>query len=413
MRRVLLGALTCCLAVSASGQTTAPRMHLVEDLRIDGKKMGFDERPLAFLLVTPRGRMAYVDPYKFRVNFFDVVGRHVGDFGGRGTGPGQFGEVGANAGPRAGLTGGIVGDSIWLVDESFRGHDRVTYLSSQGDFLGTWERSDGPSSAARKSKEEPGPGLQLVGAYGDGGVLWKETFATSFRISTNENELSSRTDSTVFVRTPKNSESERTLLRVPADRADVTVGELTLRAPFAGSAKASVAPDGGRIATVTWRATTPLAGTIALIVINSKGDTIVARRYPFNGTTIDLRTADNLVAQSVHDHDYLLADGTHRISARDADEFRRKLRAAVPLSRSPVAAVHFGVDNSIWMSLPRTPGGAPWLVLDEKGEPFASVTLPTSAGRLSQMSKSSVWVIEQPKDGPPSIVRYKLVPGAY
>lgn len=400
-----LGVLLLFAAGTAVAQPSAPRMHLVEDLRIDGAKAGLDDSPLSFLLVTPRGRMAFVELYKFRVRFFDAAGKHLGDFGSKGRGPGEFFPVGSWVGERASLTGGTVGDSIWLLDRSPT--TRVHYISSQGDFLRTMQESDGPPGSARSSAEYA-PGLYMVGAYADGGVLWRETFSTSY--STGPNSWSSRTDSSLFVRVPKANDSERMLARIPRDPGYITVGGVTLHAPFSGGPTAAVAPDGNRIVIFAWRAPSVSGGTFTLTAISAKGDTLFVRHYPFSGIPVDPRHADNLVAQLIRDHDRV-EEGVHEIDSRTVDEFKRKLRAAVPPSRPSFGGVHIGLDNSLWLALPRVVGGTPWLILDERGEPFGTVLVPANLGLPVQFTRSNVWVVESKKDQPPSIVRYRIERG--
>jgi hypothetical protein len=414
-----------------------PQLHLVEDLRINGADEGLEGGLFQMLLILPRGRIVYGEPSHFRVTFFEADGTRLGQFGKCGDDPGGFAAVGSQRGPRAQFGGGTLADTVWLYDWFA---DRVTFVTSEGEFLRTKAVNDHPRNTMSSQYCNPpgflrrlleGPPLpapprtpapvslpdvslrsfqsrEPEAAYGNGSILWRETHGTSYpSVAFDGGETrSSRTDSVRFVRTTPSGDSARVIAAVPSNPARVAESGVVSSAPLADLPRYAIAQDGSRIAVLTARSTSATGGVLTLTVINAKGDTTLVRQYPATGVRVDPERADALSAQIVRN----VNDGITRLDPKQSEEFRRRLRAAVPVSKMD-ASVQLGVDSTVWIRRAHEPGGVQWLVLDEKGAAVGVLpSTPQLAGSLMRMTRFKVWMVERGKAGVPSIVRYRIEP---
>jgi hypothetical protein len=74
---------------------------------------------------------------------------------------------------------------------------------------------------------------------------------------------------------------------------------------------------------------------------------------------------------------------------------------------SPIASARVALDNTIWVQLRTARGVQEWVMLDERGDPQLSVSLPPGT-RLVQASRSAVWTLQTDADDIQSVVRFRI-----
>jgi hypothetical protein len=181
--------------------------------------------------------------------------------------------------------------------------------------------------------------------------------------------------------------------------------------PFRASRLEAVSQNSARIATVTTSITSNAGGTFTIVVLDARGDSVLSKTYPFAGTPVTRNMADSAARAAMASYRGDPARNRAPTAPADvADEIESKMRSAMPPVTAPIRNLVLGLDNSIWLALPRTdPGaGSRYLVLDERGEPWRTVTLPAQVRYIAQVSRTSIWAGEWDADGLASIVRFRV-----
>src|SRR5690606_13882612 len=133
MRRYAL-TLTLALAASSCARDGEPPAaerrvaQLTREIRIDGHEhdlVPFERTSGGAIAVDEDGTIAISQTQDHVVRFFDADGEHLGEFGGDGSGPGEFDSP---------TRLGWIGDSLWVYDPGLR---RVTVLTSAREFART------------------------------------------------------------------------------------------------------------------------------------------------------------------------------------------------------------------------------------------------------------------------------------
>ena len=375
---VVVGLLLLAFRTLAHAQPDAPRVRLTEDLRLDATAEDFPR--VAQVYVGPRGQVVIPIQTDQQLRIYDPTGKRLAVFGRRGAGPGEFHQI---------TYVGWSGDSIWVGDRSQR---RTTFIGPDYKLIRTeiWpqgDRRDGETG--RPSFFDP---LALLpdGSWLGQALIW----------STSGSDY----QGVLAVRSP--SGAKRTVLTMSNDESDprmMLVAGLGRPVPFSLQPQYSFAYNGNRIAGLTAPMPATEASFFTVTVFRSTGDTVFSRRYQFRGVPIPKRAADSALAAMI--------PPSGRPSEGPADlpqRFQAIARERMSSWYIPVETITLGLDETIWVGMRLTDDGRPYLVLNSRGDPVASLTLPRSS-RLRQATASRIWVTETDDDGLTSVVRYRVI----
>lgn len=412
MRKLLVASITFTAFSVADAQGAPPKLKLVEELRIDGAAL--DISGIGDMVLRPGGGVVIVEPQDFRLRFFDGAGKEIAKFGRRGEGPGEF-SMGNQISPiQAPVQLGLLGDTIWAFNAS-----RFALISPDGKLVRTVPQPDKlPGGGGRGGTfPEAGPNrvvtmfrpvAMVSGSYAIGSVSWGRV-TPERRIEDPESGYGLASQA---------GEITKVLAMVPDVNSSVNVttgpsgSSVGSSVPFVESVYRIVAKDGSRVALGITTITSDKQAALRIINVGSKGDTIFARNYAFTPTPVTKHMADSALEARMRSYRPQPDSKTPpRVTPAVADEMESKLRAAMPKWISAYRSIAFGADNSIWISLPSTPAGREYLLLDLRGNPVATLNVPRGTGFTPSLSTRTVaWGVVSDADDLPSIVRYRVVP---
>jgi hypothetical protein len=371
----------------AHAQPAAPRMQLVQEVRIDGEREQLSRIDPDFMEVGADGRMMIWQQQASQILVFDAAGRRVTTIGRRGQGPGEFGPtVGA----------GWVGDTLWAHDMVLR---RFTLIGADNRVLRIMPH---PTEIHERLPRDLSGGRSVISffptaIYSDGSILASATIQTPQSPGVaggNETRfivVSAAGELLRVVATPPDNSTHGVAAPLPsAPGATVLRGKVAML-PTVGTptrAHSAIAPNGARIAFLETAITDNAGSTVTLTVLRPTGDTVFARHYPFARIPMSKAAEDT---------------GINALNPVLRDAARAKMTGQYP----PVAAVVLGADNAVWLQLHETADGVPCLLLDEHGEAVLRVVLPRRA-ELLQAARGVVWVSTLDQDDVPSVVRYRI-----
>ncbi|OGU02490.1 MAG: hypothetical protein A2W29_14100 [Gemmatimonadetes bacterium RBG_16_66_8] len=132
-------------------------------------------------------------------------------------------------------------------------------------------------------------------------------------------------------------------------------------------------------------------------VFGPAGDTLLFRRYPFEGVPIPAAVADSVMSA----RERQLGANSPELAAA----FRKGAR--LPRIHPPVASLIVGRDGTVWMERPGDAGRRVYFVVDSLGEPVGTIDLPRNA-TVSAAERGRIWVLERDENDVQSIVRYGI-----
>jgi len=371
------------------------------ELRIDGDRHLFSY-PSEFLLVDLDGSLVFSDRISYQLRFFRADGTHVLDFGGKGEGPGEF----LAAARISSLTGGFVGDSIWVYDPMRR---RLTYLSRRGNYLGSAlaprvvRNLDGTLATLRAGVVQR---IEPFAVYPDASLLAL---------------IANIEDSDIIAREfwILNSEGQRSLFLAKARTPDVvrvrndqSASYFIDRVPFSPETAYDVAQDGSRLLLVTPLMNGPSA-QLDVLVLSPEGVTLVRRIFSVNAPAIPPARMDSTVDAYRQRLERVNATTQPpRYAPSVIADAVRRMRSQLPQYQSPVQVARAGTDGTSWIALNGSDSRSiQWLIVGAKGDSVGAVTLPSWGGfYFATGSMTHIWGFE--RDGTtevPSLVRYGLV----
>lgn len=390
MSRARLGGALVCLAASlaanAFAQKPVPTLYLAPGLRLEGPSLRIGgDPPVGTVRAGPDGRIITAPEFLAGViRAFDSTGKSLGwniPVGGRDTDIGWVDRL------------GWTGSSAWISDMRF---SQVVPIDAQGKLgksipFPTWVR---PTWAERRKYPLFGR-LQPLAVYADHSMLVKPSSPRS------------------LLDTPGFDRSITHLLRIDADgviqreiaqfdeaggRITITGdgrAEHTMTAPFYAYRPWSVSPDGQRVVIVIPAATSQDSGFFRVVAIGEKGDTIFSRRYPCPSVRVTNAMADSALAT------------VQGFGGTSAAEVRARLAPRIPAFKSFVTGLYVGADHSAWIvtrPVSDTAKARDALILDEHGEPLASVRMPDNVTPLA-VNRARLWGLER---GKRALVRFEL-----
>lgn len=374
----LAAALGILWSSQAQSQIDAPRVRIVEDLRLDATTEDFPT--VARIYVGPRGQIVVPIATDQQLRIYNADGTKIAAFGRKGAGPGEFASISFL---------GWKGDSIWVQDLRQR---RTTYIGADFKLLRTelWPTVDLQTT-------EP----DRVGAFDPLALLPDGTWLGQGFIVTTDR---SRRQGALALRSRDGS--YRIVLRQPSDQDNphlMRVAGFGRLVPFALQPQYAFPYDGGRFAELS----APLPGAershFAVTVFRATGDTVFSRRYEFRGVAIPGSAKDSALAAMIP-RSGRVSEGPQDLPQR----FQAMARDRMSNWYIPVETLTLGLDRTIWIGMRLTDAGRPYLILNGRGDPIGSVLLPRSS-RVRQASATHIWVTETDDDGLTSVVRYRVV----
>jgi hypothetical protein len=361
----------------AQAQIDAPRVRIVEDLRLDATAEDFPT--VTRIYVGPRGQIVVPIATDQQLRIYGADGKKIAAFGRRGAGPGEFASISLL---------GWKGDSIWVQDFRQR---RTTYIGADFKLLRTelWPTVDLQTT-------EPG----RVGAFDPLALLPDGTWLGQGFIVTADG--SSRQGALALRR---RDGSYRIVLRQSSDQDNpnlMRVAGLGRFVPFALQPQYAFPYDGSRFGELSAPLPAAERSHFTVTVVRATGDTVFSRRYEFRGVAIPGSAKDSALAAMVPRSGHV-SEGPPDLPQR----FQAMARDRMPNWYIPVEALTLGLDQTIWVGMRLTDAGRAYLILNGRGDPIGSVLLPRST-RLRQASATHIWVTETDDDGLTSVVRYRV-----
>jgi hypothetical protein len=363
-----------------------PRARLVEELRLDAEAEDFSV--VSRILVGPSGQIALPLLQDRQIWIYEAEGRRVAVTGRRGSGPGEF----QNLGPA-----GWLGDTIWVHDRT--NDNRITYIGPDGTLLRTSPLPN-PLRVTPPGGDAPRDLLVFMPAtiFSDGAMLGGGYYMIPElnRISTFQMVyLAPSGDARIVAEPPSSSDDPRWTLVVEG---------FYRAAPFAMQPQSVVMADGNGFATLYAEPAPPDGVVATLTMFASDGDTLFTREYAMPATPVPASVRDSVLAA------ILPAPGAPPPTEGPADlrqRFHAQARERAWPVYAPVTAVRSGLDDTLWLDLRETDDGRITLVLDARGEPVGTVPIPERSV-IRQASRTHLWVTETDALGLASVVRYRV-----
>ena len=350
----------------------ATALRAIEDLRIDGNAVNLVPiRKAAAVVIGHDGGLAVAQPQAYEVRFFSATGEAVGAVGRRGAGPGEFEGIGRL---------GRIADTIWVLDERM---SRLTMLAPNRTVLRTRSLQNDIQKAASGKLTFMAYSTDAV--YPDGSML---AFG----------EIDDATVSTALMRVMANGTPSE--LVAPVGRVDETRSIRTARGSvvsgelFRSGPLHDVSADGSTIAITRMHLDGSKQGTFSVTLIDSKGDTLMGRVYPFEAEPIPSQITDSMVTAVAA-----------RLDPELAAAFRRGVY--VPPVYPPFRDLVLSDEGSVWLRQRTAAGHQSYVVLQAPEWRIGTVRFPMNT-MVAAVSRSTVWALETDPDGVESIVRYRL-----
>lgn len=405
------------LAAPVAAQQSSPTLRLVQELRIDGAAADFSG--VGSVAIGRNGEIIFVEPQDFRLRFYDATGKETSRFGRRGQGPGEFGVSSRREPVQADVRVGVMGDTVWTFDRTLR---RFTLISMAGKLIRTVPQPNKLPSFSGNERPEPGTKRKLLSfdsraIFPDGSAIGWVLYGHIDIVKTSKGAdvPMQRTSDRGYAIASVRGDVTRVIATTPLMKNFINVERMNglqswgTSIPFVEGVYETMAPDGTRIAYGVTTFTPDHTGSLRITVIGLRGDTLVARNYPFAGVPISARVADSAIAVQMRSY-RPAPDSKMRPNAPPdvADEIESKLRAGIPPAASPYRSLLLGIDYSLWLSGPSAPTGRQYFILDEHGTPLGTVTLPKNS-YIAAASRTTVWTVEDDANDLPSLVRYRIV----
>ena len=380
--------LSLVLPASLSAQNAVPRLYLAPDLVIDAKQIkGAGGGSIGTLSVGPDGRMILTPKNGLgEIYAFDARGKSlnwripVGD---------RDGEIGWIS------RVGWVGNALWLSDPRY---GQVVLINEKGHVVRTTENPSWlhPRWAERR-KYPLFAAMDVMALYADSSMLVLPMRPRSV-LDTPEFDRSL----TYFLRINADGAIQRTVAKYDPGEGRLTFkgdgrSEHTTHVPFFARSYRIISADGRRIAIVAPGTTEADSGTFRVTMLNENGDTVFRRRYPQPAVRVNKASVDSVLSR------------TRGIVGISAEQVRAKLARNVPAFRSFLTDAFVGTDHSTWIVLRPvldTARARDALVLDDRGEPLATVRMPDGITPMV-VDRAHLWGVERAKN---ALVRFKLQP---
>lgn len=372
-----LGLLT--IAVAAAAQSSVRELRLVTEMTIDGEAEEFTFT--GFALALPTGKVAFGDVARYELRLYSPDGKLLGRAGRRGAGPGEF----AYNGRMAALSGGLIGDSIWVYDAKAR---RVSIFSTTGRFsrsISVVPLSSGPTS------------FDPLAVYRNGTLLGLQREWTAGRDEDSRMLVLRRASGAELSRIELKSSSTSISVRDPKTGQTHTW-------PVSGSSNVRycVSQDGQSVG-ILRQSIIGDSAEVGISKLRPSGDTVASGRFRIATGARSRADANRFLSAFRAD---LRAAGH---SIQYVELVARAMEQAMPKVVFPASALNCGSDGSMWI-LVRTPAGSrdwAWIAIDPAMRVIGR-TRPANLWML-QPSMTSAITAQVSRDGVPSVFRMRVV----
>jgi hypothetical protein len=375
------------LSSGAFAQSAIPRAYLAPDLVIESKQIrAAGSNSIGNLSVAPDGRMVLIPKNVFgEINAFDAQGKSLNWHVPVGGGSSEIGWVSHS---------GWVGNDFWIADPRYQ---QIVLIGANGKIVKSIEYPSWlhPRWAERR-KYPLFAYMDALAFYPDSGML-----ALAMRSRTVIDTPDYDRSRAHLLRIDAGGAIQRTVATYPPDEGrGVTFkgegnSEHTMTVPFIARSWQLISANGRRVAVVTPGATDADSGTYRVTMLNENGDTVYNRRYPQPVMRVSKPAVDSFLAH---------ARGIYNIPV---EQVRAKLAKNIPAFRSFLTDAFLGSDNSLWVVQRPVPDSArvrDALILDERGEPVATVRIPDGITPMI-VDRTHLWGAERGKN---SLVRFKV-----
>jgi hypothetical protein len=374
---LFLSPLILVVAPLATAQIDAPRVRVVDDLRLDATTEDFPT--VSRIFVGPHGQIVVPIQIDQQLRIYDASGKKLATFGRKGSGPGEFNFI------------SIVGwsaDSIWVLDPRLR---RTTYIGPDYKLLRSemWPQVDLRTT-------EPG----RVGAFDPLALLPDGSWIGQGFIATADG--ASRRG--VLVRRSPAGEMKPVHLmpEYEKDPRMMWVAGFGRGVPFSLQPQYAWASNGSRFAELTAPMPASRTSHFTVTVFRATGDTVFSRRYQFDGEPIPKQAKDSALAAMLP-RSGRVSEGPQDLPQR----FQAIARERMSNWYIPAQSITLGLDQTIWIGLRPTEEGRKTLILNGRGDQIGTLLLPRTSV-VRQATASRIWVTETDADGLTSVVRYRV-----
>lgn len=380
--------LLLALPASLAAQHAVPRLYLAPDLAIDAQQIkAAGGGSIGTLSVGPDGRMMVTPKNGLgEIYAFDAGGKSLNWHIPVGDRNGEIGWINRV---------GLVGNALWLSDY---GYGQVVLIDVKGHVSRATENPSWlhPRWAERR-KYPLFAAMDAMALYPDSSMLVLPLRPRSV-LDTPEFDRSR----THLLRISAGGTIQRTVAKYDPDEGRLTFkgdgrSEHTTHVPFFARSYRIISADGRRIAIVAPGTTEADSGTFRVTMLNENGDTVYSRRYPQPAVRLNKASVDSVLSQ------------TRGIFGIPAEQVRSKLATRVPTFRSFLTDAFVGTDHSTWIVLRSaldTARARDALVLDDRGDPLATVRMPDGITPMV-VDRAHLWGVDRATN---ALVRLKLQP---
>jgi len=373
------------LLASACTETRQPTVEVptwtaVEELRLGSlNDTAFSLTRVGGFTVGDDGTIYVGQPQDGVVRVFSPTGQPLGELGGPGEGPGEFGRVSSL---------GLLGDTLYVTDNATQ---RITLFSRDGVLLGT---RPAPQVQLGPNLISMPPFMILPG----GRAIMSPAVASATPEATVPSFPQVLIDDQGRVVDTLGHRSREHMSAV-FERAGSYMSTFQ---PFADGNILTFNPSPLLTADVVRRAGGETQFRIT--VTRDVHDTVYSRVYDYAPVAIPPALVDSVKEAMTGRVERLY--GSRRAAQDAVDEV-----LYVPASLPPVSRARFSVDGGLWLQREEVPGGVrEWLALDADGDAIGTFQLPPHVEVLFVRDRR-LWGVETGEFDVPYVVRYRLDPG--
>jgi hypothetical protein len=353
------------------------RWRLTPELRLGG----YEFTRILAVLPASDGSVIIADAGNKELGVFSPSGAFVHKIGRNGRGPGEFELL---------RSVGLLGDTLWIIDGGAR---RTSLFSRDGKLLSTIRTDIAASGSA-------GWFAQLDALLPSGAALGSAARGFTSAEVPSPVLLMTRagrtTDTLVWVST----RNTRFILLRPDGSFVMPRLDRSYRAgvqPFSDAPLKILSPSRPLLFIVDRSVTTtPNNSVFRVIALETTGDTLWNRSYPYVPKPMDKTRADSQVTA---------LERSFTRTRVEPGEIRRIL--FVPDYYPPINAGVAGSDGSLWLRREEGKPTVDYWVLAKDGRLVATVTVPSSL-TLMAVTESKAWAVENDEFDVPIVVRYSI-----
>jgi|GEM_PF-3492673 len=374
------------LPLALPAQGTVPRLYLAPDLEITARQIKAEGSGMPDKIsVAPDGRIiVFPKSYFGGIHAFDASGKSLGW---------KVAAEGPNA--EIGWVGswGWIGTTFWVGDPRY---GQVVLVDPKGHVVRSIEYPSWvhPHWAERR-KYPLFASMDVRAVYPDTSMLVVPLRPRSVLDTPGYDRSRAH-----LVHVNPSGAIEHTVATFATEGGILTLqgvgrSEHSMPVPFRARDYRAISADGYRVALVSPGVTLADSGTVRVVMLNEKGDTIFRRRYPQPAVRVQQAAVDSILARVAG------------FGSTTAQQVRSRLAARVPAFRSYVTDAFVGNDYTTWVvqrPVNDTATARDAVVLDAHGDAVALVALPVGITPLA-VDRQHLWGINRAAYG---IVRLKL-----